>query len=371
VEKEAAMELSATIPALLNQQVAIYGSQTIFRKKDRGIWNSITWSELGAHVRDVGQGLRALGLSKGEAVAVLAESRPELSYVDLAILGCGAASVAIHPEETASRVGEIVRQTEAAIAVVEGEEQLDKVLSVRAVCPSVRRIVIIDMKGLRDFQDPGCVSLSGLVAAGTGQSDWKQAIASVAPDHVAAYLVSRDGTISQVIHAELMRDIEAIGVRLGVRPGDERLAVLPMSDATERILGLYMALKHRIISNYLENPETATENLREVKPTVFGADTEAWERLYLRISELAANSTFLQKKLYRWAISAASNGGIMGKLANIIVLPAVRSELGFTRLRIAYVGDQPVSDNVDKWARALGITVQYINSITRKEAGRR
>ncbi len=362
------MELSATIPALLSRQAATFGSETILRKKERGIWNAVTWSELDDHVREIGQGLRASGLSAGDCVAVLSETRPELSYADLAILGCGAASVAISPAEEPARVAEILRDTAATFAIVEGEEQLDKVLGVRSACAALRRIVIIEMKGLRDFRDPGCVSLAELVDGGSGQPDWRTTTASVAPDQVAAVLVTSAGFGRRVTHAEIMRLIEETGVTLGVRPNDERLVVLPMCDPTERVFGLYLALKHRIISNYLENPETATENLREVKPTVFGADTEAWERLYARIKAQSDGATGVQKMLYGWAIGAGAGGGLKGFLANVLVLPAVRGELGFAKLRVAYVGDRAVSPEIAGWARALGISIRYINPFQKEEA---
>ena len=347
------MELRATIPALLSQQVATYGSETILRKKDRGIWNAMSWSDLDGAVRAIGQGLRAAGLTHGEVVAELSDTRPELVYADLAIMGCGAAAVALHPDTEAADLGAILRETGAAFVIVEGEEQLDKVLDARGACPALRRIVIIDMKGLRDFRDPGCIGLAELIAGGAGQSDWRAATAAVAPDQTAAILwPSR----ARVTHAEIMRTIEQTGVTLGVRAGDERLAVLPMCDPTERVLGLYLALKHRIVSNYLENPETATENLREVKPAVFGADAEAWERLHARTAAQVANATVVQRMLYRWAI-----GGGGGPLANLVVLSAVRGQLGFGKLRVAYVGDRPVSAEIAAWATALGITVRHIN----------
>jgi long-chain acyl-CoA synthetase len=367
MEKETAMELSSTIPALLSQQVATFGSETILRKKQRGIWNAVTWSDLDGFVRQIGQGLRAAGLAHGDAVAVLSDTRPEFAYADLAILGCGAASVAIRPADEAPRVGEILRETGAAFAIVEGEEQLDKVLGVRADCPALRHIVIIDMKGLRDFRDPKCCSLADLIAGGAGQPDWRIATASVAPDQTAAILVDASGPGRTVTHAEIMRLIEETGVNLGVRPGDERLAVLPMADPTERVLGLYLSLKHRIISNYLENPETATENLREVKPTVFGADSEAWERLHARITAQSEAATGVQKAAYRWAIGAGASGGLSGALANFLVLPAVRAQLGFGRLRVAYVGDRSIPAEIDRWARALGITVRFINPFRKGE----
>lgn len=355
------MELSATIPALLSQQVATYGSETIFRRKQRGIWHAISWSQLDTAVREIGQGLRAAGLAHGDVVAVLSETTPESAYADLAILGCGAASVAINPAEEAPRVGELLQQTGAACAIVEGEEQLDKVLTERASCPQLRLIVIIDMKGLREFHDPGCKSLAELIAGGVGQPDWRIATSSVAPDQTAAILPEAVGAGRHVTHGEIMRLIEDAGIELGVQPGDERLAVLPMSDPTERVLGLYLALKHRIISNYLENAETATENLREVKPTVFGANREAWERLYDRITNLADNATSVQKALYRWGIKAGARGGSAAALANWLVLPAVRAELGFGRLRVAYVGDRALPAEIDQWALALGITVRQFN----------
>ena len=361
------MELSTTLPALLSQQVATFGSETILRKKDRGIWNAITWSELDARVRDIGQGLRAAGLAHGDAVAILSETRPEYVFADLAILGCGAASIAIDPTDAADRVGDILRETGTRYVIVEGEEQLDKILGVRDACPELRRIIIIDMKGLRDFGDPGCVSLADLIAGGSGQADWRMATSAVDADQTAAILVPRGALARRVSHAEIMRLIEETGGAFDVRAGDERLAVLPMSDPTERILGLYLALKHRIVSNYLENPETATENLREVKPTVFGADSEAWERLHARIATQTDGASATQKILYRWAIGAGSRGGFMGTLANLLVLSAVRGQLGFARLRIAYVGDRAIPSEIDTWARALGITVRYINPFQKGE----
>jgi long-chain acyl-CoA synthetase len=361
------MELSATIPALLSQQVATYGSETILREKDRGIWNAVTWSDLDIQVRAIGQGLRAAGVAHGQAVALLSETRPEAAYADLAVLGCGAATVAIHLDEDTSRVGDILRETAATIAIVEGEEQLDKVLTVRSGCPSLRLIVILDLKGLRDFNDAACIGLTALIAAGDGQADWAASVASVRPDNIATILVPRAGALSRVTHAAIMRQIDTAGGELGVCAGDERLAVLPMSDPTEHVLGLYLALKHRIVSNYLENPETATENLREIKPTVFGADTEAWERLHARTTALAAGATTTQKALYNWAIKAGARGGTMGTLANVLVLPAIRGQLGFDKLRVAYVGDRAISDEISQWARALGITVRYINPFQKGE----
>jgi long-chain acyl-CoA synthetase len=365
VEKEAAVEL--TIPALLTQRVSAHGSETILRKKDRGIWKATTWSELDAHVRAIGQGLLAAGFGKGDVAAVLAETRPETVYTDLAILGAGGASMALHPEEEADSVARRLHAAGARCIFVEGEEQLDKVLTIRAACPALSRIVIFDMKGLRDFKDPQCESLEAFIANGTRRDAWDAAVAKVAADDPAVLLFPpgmNSGVGQAFSHAEVLRIVTQAQEDLGLKPGDERLAVLRMSDTTERLYGLYVALAARVISNYLESPETAVENLQQLQPTVFGADAEAWDRLHERMARAVAAATPLQRMLYNWAINTGRAGGPLVPLANLIVLQAVRRELGMNRLRLAYVGAETVSGAVHHWAAALGITIRSIGTAT-------
>jgi len=358
------VELNASIPGLLAHRVAAHGAETILRKKDRGIWKAVSWSELDAHVREIGQGLLATGFGTGDIAAVVSETRPEAVYADLAILGAGGTSLAVHPDESAPIVSHVLRSAGCRCVFVENEEQLDKVLTVRGDCPALEQIVILDMKGLRDFSDPHCISLRSFIANGNAQTGCGSAVAAVKADQPALILFPRGEAASQghtLSHGDVLHLVANARTRLGVRPGDERLVVLPMCDVTERVLGLYLALDSRIISNYLESPETATENLQEVQPTVFGADAEAWERLHARITRSADAATRLQRMLYRWSIEAGRRGGIQAMLANLIVLRSVRRELGLNKLRLAYVGGRPVPPNVEAWSTALGISIQRID----------
>jgi len=302
----------------------------------------------------------------GDCAAFIADTRPEAVYADLAILGAGGASVAIHPEEEAYRVGHILRATGCRFVFVENEEQLDKVLTIKADCPALAYIIIIDMKGLRDFSDPQCESLDAFCARQPSGGDaWAAAVAAVAPDQPALIVFPRGeqaGAGRTLTHNDVMHLVANARERLGVRAGDERLAVLPMADVMEHVLGLYLSLDARIIGNYLESPETATENLQQVQPSVFGADAEAWERLCGRITAAANAATPLQRMLYRWALNP---GRIGGSLADVLVLRAVRRELGLNRLRVAYVGATPVSPAVEHWTRALGIAITHIGGPAR------
>jgi long-chain acyl-CoA synthetase len=122
------------------------------------------------------------------------------------------------------------------------------------------------------------------------------------------------------------------------------------------VLGLYLSLEARAISNYLESPDTVIENLQEVRPTLLGADAAIWQLLYTRTSNAADAATRLQRSLYRWAV--ASGGGA---LARLCVLHAVRRELGLSRLRRAYVSTAALPPEIEQWSAALGITIQPID----------
>ncbi len=199
-----------TIPALVATRIAAHGDEIILRKKNRGIWNSVTWSELGTRMRAVGMGLKAIGFRPGDVACVLAETRPEFAYVDLGILGAGGVSGGIHPEEEADALGETLRQSDCRVLFVENEEQLDKVLSVRDRCPALQRIVIFDMKGLRDFADPMCESFQLFVARGadhdrTHPDDWQNGIAAIASRTTSGSAAAACGRNGQGTRADAWR----------------------------------------------------------------------------------------------------------------------------------------------------------------------
>jgi long-chain acyl-CoA synthetase len=350
-----------SIPLLLSQRAAAAGSQTILRIKDRGIWKAVTWSELDATVRTIGTALLAADFARGDVAAILSETRPEAIYADLAVLGAGAASIAIDPDEEPDRVCHLLSSSGARLAFVENEEQLDKVLTVRDRCPALARIVVFDMKGLRDFTDPGCSSLASFTETATA-TDWPAAIRAVEPDQPAVILFPRDESIGRTLtHGDLVHMVNTARARLTLRKGDERLVVLRLSDITERVWGLYLALETGCISNYPEGPDTVIENLQELQPTVLGADAAVWSHLQALAATRTKTATSTQRAVCEWALRAGRIGGPAGRVADLFVLQAVRREFGLSTLRLAYVGGTPVAPAALDWARSLGITIQRVD----------
>lgn len=357
--------MTKSIPALIIQRAASSGGDTILRIKDRGIWKVVSWSALNMRVSEIGLALLDAGFASGSAVAILSETRPEAVYADLGAQGCGAASVAIDPDEDTDRLCHLLSSSGARLAFVENEEQLDRVLSVRDRCPGLTRVVVFDMKGLRDFFDPGCVSLADFIKS-AGSSNWAEVVGGITADQPAVIQFPQRegyGLGRMLSHSDVMHMVAAARIRLPIMPGDERLVVLRLSDITERVWGLYLALETRCISNYPEGPDTVIENLKELQPTVLGADALAWAHLHGLATAKWQAATAAQHWLYRWALSAGRLGGLKGQLANLLVLSAVRREFGLRRLRLAYVGGTSIGAPALDWARCLGIMIQRVDEI--------
>jgi long-chain acyl-CoA synthetase len=170
--------------------------------------------------------------------------------------------------------------------------------------------------------------------------------------------------VETLTHRDVMTVVEDAAARLGQRHGDERVAFLPMSGMMERVLGLYVALFSRTISNYLESPDTLIENLREVQPTVLGASPVVWERFRTRIVAEVGGATWLQKRLFNWAIGtgeATRGARTMAWIARTLVLGSVRREMGLSRLRLASIGAASLLPDTARWYHALGIEITRLD----------
>ncbi|MBV9251417.1 MAG: AMP-binding protein [Acetobacteraceae bacterium] len=355
----------ATVPAILGRNAAEYPTATILRKKERGIWKPMTWAELAGQVERVVASLQTIGFQPGDAAGVLAETRPEWVIADLAILSAGGVSVGIPADSEAAEIAEFLRASNCRLLFAENEEQLDKTLAVRVSCPSLERVIIFDMKGLRDFADQGCESFQAFATRGAAAGGSVKSV--IALDAPAVQAFSRHGPQQTLTHTDVVRLLDRVK-NLGQHHGDERLAILPMDQIIERVFGLYQSLNTLTVSNYLENADTTDENLQELQPTVLGADVAAWNHLKQRADNAANAATRIQRRLYRWAIQAGERGRPYAALARIAVLRPVRRELGLLRLRLAYSGVDAPNPATCRWAKALGFTIRQIDSDPAHEA---
>jgi len=373
------VDIASTIPAMVFAQVEARGSETILRKKDRGIWRAMSWADLGKATRQVAMALKASGFRRGDVACVLADTSPAWVMTDLGILCAGGISAGLSTTEQVEQLQVLLNDCRAKIIFVGNDEQLDKILQIRSTCPALERIVIYDFKGLRDFNDAMCESFQAFMARGetydaSHAGEWAMGLAQLDGEDGAALLYTSGSTGAPkgvlLNHRTVVMQVASAATLLGQTSSDERLAFLPMSHFMERILGIYQALYSGTISNYVESADSVPDNLREVMPTVFTAPPRIWEQFYSRVLGSVAGATWLQRGLFNWAFRAnerrvnSGGGGLSAALGSWLVLQPVRRRLGIDRLRVGCIGGAPVSPALVRWYRALGVHLAEVYGLS-------
>ncbi|MBI5900591.1 MAG: long-chain fatty acid--CoA ligase [Rhodocyclales bacterium] len=372
--------------------VAKRGELTLFRQKKFGLWQSLSWNEVGAIVREAGMGLIELGFAVGETASILGNTRQEWLFSDLALLSCGGVSSGIYPTDAASQVEYLSGDSNSVLIFVEDDEQLDKVLEVRERLPLLRRIVVWDMDGLRDLHDEQVISLDELrklgrerrerLGAEAADAEWNARIAARKPEDLAI-LIYTSGTTGKpkgamLSHANLLSAVKSFNRATAQNESDERMCFLPLCHVAERSSGAYFSLYTGTKLNFVENPETIPENVREIAPTVFGAVPRVWEKFYSGVSIALKESNAFEQWAYRLAIGIGlekvrrhEKGEPIGSglefahwLARVLVLNNVRKLIGIHRSRMLITGAAPISPDLVRWYMALGVPMLEVWGMT-------
>jgi long-chain acyl-CoA synthetase len=375
-----------TVPALFWHRVQTKAAKVAMREKDHGIWKAYTWGQYGDRAKAIGMGLIALGLAPGDRVSILSDNNKEWMFSDLGTLCAGGISSGIYPTDSPAQVEYLINDSSSKFLFVENEEQLDKILSVRRRTPSLEKIIVYDMEGLRDLKDPQVMPLNELYALGEAYARehpglWEERIAAPKPSDVAI-IVYTSGTTGPSKGALLtqrniifqMGAFRRIDPGLALRETDEALNFLPLCHIAERQGGCFNHIAAMHTVNFAEAPDTVPQNLREVAPDLLLAVPRVWEKLYSGTTIALKEGTWLGRMAYRTAIGLgmrASAYELADKpvppllrsaraVADWLALKNIRIMLGLNRIRYAATGAAPISPDLIRWYWALGIKMYEI-----------
>ncbi|WP_234263984.1 AMP-dependent synthetase/ligase [Hydrogenophaga sp. NFH-34] len=363
------------------------GPDVWLRQKDYGIWRSWRWTQVGDAVREIGHGLLALGFGSRETASILSNTNIEWVLSDLAVLSAHGVSNGIYPTDAAEQVHYLCQDSRTTVLFVEDDEQLDKALAVRDQLPLLRHIIVFDMDGLRDFDDPMVISLDALRARGREHhrahpQALSERVAAVQPDDLAI-LVYTSGTTGKPkgamhSHRGLVYTARGYNAILPRFDSDECMCFLPLCHIAERMGGEYFSLYTGAKLNFVENPETVPENVREIAPTVFTAVPRVWEKFYSGVMIALKEAGAVQQAAYAWAIGVGQRVAdhvlkgeavpaglrLQFRAARLLVLDNVRKLIGIHRSRFLVTGAAPISPELVRWYLALGVPMLEVWGMT-------
>jgi len=362
-----------TVVKLWRQQCLERGERIAHREKDLGIWQSYSWNDYYQHARAIGVALLSMGLERGQPVSILSEDNKEWLYCDLGIAGAGGISNGVYTTDSAEQLAYLVNDSGSAFLFVENDEQLDKYLTVRDQVPTLKKVIVFDRKGLRDFQDPMVMFLDELYELGNGIADAEEqfsaSIEQSRPDDIRM-LIYTSGTTgapkgAMISHQNVLVQLAAGEALLEAHEEDDQLCFLPLCHILERLVSVEVPIYKGCTVNFAESPETVFENLREVSPNTFAAVPRLWEKIYSSLMTLRDEATGFGRWCFDRALAAGSAwhcerqrsplNALRYQFWNLLVLRNVRDLIGMARLRRGTTGAAPISPDQIRWFRALGV----------------
>ena len=383
----AAAGTADTFPRLLQVHAAARPDATAIREKDLGIWQSWTWSQVRDEVRDLAAGLHALGLRRGEHLAIVGENRPRLYFTMIAAQCLGAIPVPLYQDAVATEMGFVLDNAQIRFAVVEDQEQVDKMLEVQETVPHLAHIVYEDPRGLRNY-DQSCLAAYADVLA-RGRELLKQlpnlvddAIAQGSAADVAAmfYTSGTTGNPKGVVlgYSNLLAAGHAGADMEGLTHDEEVLAYLPMAWIGQNIFSYTQWLVCGFTVNCPESAATVMADLREIGPTYYFAPPRVLEALLTQVMIRMEDASAVKRHAFHYFMDVARRVGgrlldkqpvgagdrLLHALGDLLIYAPLRNALGMSRIRVAYTAGEAIGPDLFTFYRSLGINLKQLYGST-------
>ena len=376
-----------TFPKLLLRHARGIGDQPAIREKDLGIWQTWTWSQMRDEIDALAAGLSKAGVRRGAHVAVIGANRPRLYWTLTAAQSLGAIPVPFYEDAPAQEMIYVFQNAEIAFAVVEDQEQADKLFEILPQCPQLKHIWYDDPRGLKHYTQPELASYESLREAGR---DWARANPGLLESEIAkghgddtAIMLYTSGTTGMpkgvvLTHDNLILASRAYAELEGLRDDEEVLAYLPMAWIGQNVFSYaqWMVVGFRI--NCIESGATVMTDMREIGPTYYFAPPRVLEGLLTQVTIRMEDASWVKRRLFHHFMELARRVGaalldgqpvgaldrLHYALGNLLVYGPLRNALGMSRIRVAYTAGEAIGPDLFVFYRSLGINLKQLYGST-------
>jgi long-chain acyl-CoA synthetase len=380
-----------TFPKLLLEHARVRGDKVAIREKDLGIWQSWTWKQAAEEVRWLACGLAARGFTRGMNLAIIGDNRPRLYWSLAAAQSIGGVPVPLYQDAIAQEMQYVLENAEIEVAIVEDQEQVDKLLELLPQCPRLKLIIYDDPRGMRHYSQPKLLPYSELRDIGreydeAHQDFYPTELMAGKPDDVSVILYT-SGTTSRpkgvcMTHRAFIDAARGDVGFDGFDDSDEILSYLPMAWVGDYLFSYGQALVAGFTVNCPESSETVMTDMREIGPTYYFAPPRVFENLLTQVMIRMEDASRLKRWLFEKFMGVARRCGaeimdgkqvgavnrVLYAIGDVMVYGPLRNNLGMSRIRVAYTGGAAIGPDLYRFYRSLGINLKQLYGQTETAA---
>jgi len=376
-----------TFPKLVKRNAERFGAKVAIREKDFGIWQSFSWSDYLVQGRLIALGLAALGFARGDKVAIVGDNRPQLYWTMMAVQALGGVPVPLYQDSIEKELQYIVDHAEIRFAVVEDQEQVDKLLGIRGQCPRLEYVVYDDPRGMRAYSEPFLLSLDELKERGTKFEIGYPAYFDTEVDRggaddvaIICYTSGTTGMPKGAIlsHRNLMVTAENAAAFDGVGEDEEILSYLPMAWVGDHIFSYAQSIVTGFAINCPESAATVLHDLKEIAPTYFFAPPRIYENILTSVMVRVEDAARPKRAMVHFFLDLAQDiersrlegrpvplwRRLLRPLGELLVFGPLKDNLGLRRVRRAYTAGEAIGPDLFLFYRALGVNIKQIYGMT-------
>ncbi len=384
---QAQAELPDTFPRLLLYHAHWRDKHPALREKDLGIWQTWTWAQVADEVKKLAAGLHVQGFRRGDHLAIVGENRPRLYFAMMAAQSLGGIPVPLYQDAIAAEMVYVFHNAEIAYAIVEDQEQVDKMLEVREQHPQLKHIYYDDPRGLRHYTHDGLLPYEQLIKLGeqllaVQPKFVDEEIAKGSPDDTAAlfYTSGTTGKPKGVVqtHRALIDRSRACTEMEGLTVYEDVLAYLPLAWIGQNIFSYAQALVTGYTVNCPESPATVSTDMREIGPTYYFAPPRVFEGLLTQVMIRMEDAGRLKRRMFHYFMDVAKRVGadildgkpvpfgdrLLYRIGDLLVYGPLRNVLGMSRIKVAYTAGEAIGPDLFRFYRSIGINLKQLYGST-------